>query len=519
MSGHLYRIIFLFVFLAALQPLHSQLGCTDPLANNYNAAAISNDGSCTYNITTYNPGIKVNQLSNTVNETSGLQFMDGYLWTFNDSGGDPVLYCIDTLSNTILQTVTLEGATNVDWEDMAFDGTHVYIGDFGNNINGARTNLRIYKFPLSAIPDRLSNPLATIPFAAIEIIQFTYANQPQPPAATSQFNTRFDCEAMIVDAGKIHLFTKNYVDLNTVHFEIAGLEAGAKMAMPVDTFSSNFLVTGADIIPGEDIIILLGYFFPNPLGGNFGNHFLTILSDYADTKYFSGNKRILNLPNVLIMGQAEGICFRNNRYGYISNEAVSQSGFNIPAQLKAFDVRGFISESILSFELKAFTIRTEGGADLLSWLFDRRVRELQLQYSGDGINFKNIYQTALTESGSYRFGATTGTGFYRLQWQDAAGNQQYSQILQTHKNPKEKIRKISATRQGRLFFTWQGNASVRLSFEMLTVEGKRIGTISAREYAPGLHQVYFPNFMSGSSVVFLRVTTKDVSESLPVFIQ
>lgn len=108
-------------------------GCTDPLANNYSAAATGNNGSCTYTATSYTPVVKVDPLSDSVIETSGLEWAGGYLWTFNDRLGKPSLYRIDTLTSTIQQRVILQGAANEDWEDISFDGTYFYIGDFGNN--------------------------------------------------------------------------------------------------------------------------------------------------------------------------------------------------------------------------------------------------------------------------------------------------------------------------------------------------------------------------------------------------
>ncbi|MEJ7677166.1 MAG: hypothetical protein WKG06_04695 [Segetibacter sp.] len=99
------------------------------------------------------------------------------------TGGTPDLYRIDTASNTILQTVRLTGTTNVDWEESAFDGTYFYVGDFGNNKDGARTNLKIYKFPFNAIPDYTANPHAAIAKEQIETISFTYSNQHKPLVA------------------------------------------------------------------------------------------------------------------------------------------------------------------------------------------------------------------------------------------------------------------------------------------------------------------------------------------------
>jgi len=316
-------------------------GCTDPFANNYNAAATVNDGSCTYTATSYTPPIKVDPITDSLFETSGLQVAGNALWSFNDKDGSATLYRIDTISNTLLQRVILQGATNNDWEDIAFDGTHFYIGDFGNNLTGARTDLKIYKFPFSAIPDYLSNPVATIPAQLIDVIHFTYSNQPQPPAATAPNATKFDCEAMIIENGKIHLFTKNWIDLNTTHYVINSTAAGTYTAAPLETLATNYLVTAADKVTGQNIIALLGY-----QNTGTANHFLHILSGYRADNFFSANKRRIDLPDASVMGQSEGITFRNGKYGYISNEkfvrTVGPFTITVNQKLRAFDLSNFV---------------------------------------------------------------------------------------------------------------------------------------------------------------------------------
>ncbi len=322
--------------------IYGQPGCTDPMANNFDPLATVNDGGCTYNVTSYTPPVKVDPINSILVETSGLQWAGNALWTFNDSGGEPAIYRIDTISNVILQKVSLQGASNIDWEDIAFDGFYFYIGDFGNNSNGARTNLKIYRFPLSAIPEPIANPEVTIPAAQISIINFTYSDQPQPPVASGGNNTKFDCEAMIVDDGRIHLFSKNWIDLTSTHYVIDAVTAGTYIATPLETLTTNFLVTAADKAVGDSVVALLGY----QVSG-LANHFMFLLSAYTGGYYFNGNKRKINLPDVTVMAQAEGICFKNGHYGYISNERVMRTIGGIPftftQKLRSFDIRDFVS--------------------------------------------------------------------------------------------------------------------------------------------------------------------------------
>ncbi|RZK44819.1 MAG: T9SS C-terminal target domain-containing protein, partial [Pedobacter sp.] len=93
--------IFIILILGCFAGIvHGQVpGCTDPLSNNFNPLATVNDGSCTYNATSYTPPVKVDPINSTLVETSGLQWAGNSLWTFNDSGGEPAIYRIDTMSN------------------------------------------------------------------------------------------------------------------------------------------------------------------------------------------------------------------------------------------------------------------------------------------------------------------------------------------------------------------------------------------------------------------------------------
>lgn len=338
-----YRFFFLFFLFFHIGTAHSQVyGCNDPLAINYNSSATANDGKCTYKATSYTPVIKADPINNILIESSGLQMAGNYLWTFNDGGGAAAIYRIDTLTNTILQTVNLSGATNVDWEDIAFDGKFFYVGDFGNNINGARPDLRIYKFPFSAIPDFTNYPNAVIPSAQIDRITFSYSDQPQPLVDAPLNSTKYDCEAMLIDGGKIHLFTKNWIDTTTTHYMIKTNLPGNYILDPVETLPTGFLVTAADKAPGHGSIVLLGY-----QTSHLGDHFMELLTGYHDGYYFNGNKRIIDLPNASVMGQSEGITFRDSTYGYISNEkfvhVIGPFTITVNQKLRSFNIKSFIS--------------------------------------------------------------------------------------------------------------------------------------------------------------------------------
>ena len=83
--------------------------------------------------------IKQTSLDSEVAEPSGLLYMDGNIWTFNDSGGEPVLYCIDPRNGSVIRKTLISNAMNVDWEDIAMDEHYIYVADVGNNFGGRDT--------------------------------------------------------------------------------------------------------------------------------------------------------------------------------------------------------------------------------------------------------------------------------------------------------------------------------------------------------------------------------------------
>lgn len=369
-------ILFLFFSITCPYVYGQVLGCTDPLASNYNVASTSNNGSCIYNTTAYTPIVKVDPITDSLIESSGLRMAGGYLWSFNDRGNKASLYRIDTITNSLQQRVILAGTANIDWEEIAFDGTYFYVGDFGNNQTGGRTDLKIYKFRFSAI--NLNNPVDTIQPNEIETIFFTYSDQPQPVQPSGYNNTKFDCEAMIVDNNNIHLFSKNWVDNTSTHYIINSTNAGIYTAQPMETFATGYLVTAADKVPGQNIIVLLGY-----QNSGTGNHYMHILSDYKADSFFTGNKRRIDLGDATVMGQSEGICFRNGKYGYISNELfvrmVGPFTFTVNQKLRSFDISNFTGNYFSQY------IFTGNGnwSDANNWLY--RIKPPASVYAGNEI--------------------------------------------------------------------------------------------------------------------------------------
>lgn len=210
----------------------------------------------------------ITELPGLLNETSGVLRLGDDTWIGLDSDNSNTLYRVDLNTGSIVQEVVLANATNVDWEDLATDGTWVYVGDIGNNA-GARTDQRIYRFALAA----LSNSATEV---NVETIAYHYEDQTDFTPAYD--DTNWDCEAMLAVDDSIFLFTKNWLDGYT-HLYALPAVPGDHAAMLRDVFNAQGLITGAALDAGSGTIALLGHTedayapFVWTLRGYEGHHF------------------------------------------------------------------------------------------------------------------------------------------------------------------------------------------------------------------------------------------------------
>ncbi|MBK9047405.1 MAG: PKD domain-containing protein [Bacteroidetes bacterium] len=304
-------------------------GCTDPQSVNYNPAATINDGSCTYGATSLSLADKANLSTPMLNESSGLTFIDGKMWSFSDSGNPNDIYRVDTASGAILQTVDISNATNVDWEDMASNDNYLFIGDFGNN-NGTRQDLKIYRINKTALTSTTTSVTASV-------INFSYSDQTSFPSLPT--NNNFDCEAMIFLNDSIHLFSKNWVDKQTKHYVLPNTP-GTHVAQYRETYNTGFLVTSASV-QQFGVIALIGYL----RSGTFPVS-MAMIYDYKNHLLFNGNKRKFDLSTQLVYGQVEGIEFSNTATAFVTNELYT-NGSTIPAKLRTVNIASYIPAAYL----------------------------------------------------------------------------------------------------------------------------------------------------------------------------
>lgn len=325
--------------LLACCPLFTlaQPGCPDPQAINYTSSTAQNDGSCLYPATTYAPVFKAN-LPTDLREISGLTRISGRWWGHADSGANPEFFNLNPENGQVLQKISLQNAQNRDWEDVAADSAHLYLGDFGNNSNN-RTNLGLYRVPLAKIGTANSELVAEGDW---QFVPFAYADQTDF-SAQPEDSSVYDCEAAIFFQGKIHLFTKSRKTYRTAHYVVN--EATGK-AEKLEEFNTDGLITGASLSPDGKVVALLGY----DLRSLLPKVFMWLLWDWqpgGGDLLFSGNKRRIELGTALAVGQAEGIGFADNRRGYLCNERTEFNGITLAQQaVRWFDVSAWVPESV-----------------------------------------------------------------------------------------------------------------------------------------------------------------------------
>lgn len=120
----------------------------------------------------------------------------GILWAHNDSGDHSRLFAIHA-DGSFVAEVEVEGAANKDWEDIALDDKTLYVADMGNNGN-KRNDLCIYK---------LTEPESKNSRVKAQKIRVAYPDQTEFPPKKTEW--RYDCEALFVFRGKLHVLTKN----------------------------------------------------------------------------------------------------------------------------------------------------------------------------------------------------------------------------------------------------------------------------------------------------------------------
>ena len=194
-----------------------------------------------------------------IREPSGLarsRRHEGVFWTHNDSGDLPRFFAIDADGN-LLAEFSVEGATHMDWEDIAIDDAgFLYLGDVGNNAND-RSELVVYRVqePDPAGGDRSVEVAGTI--------AFSYADQEKLGDRT---HMNFDSESIFWRDEALYVFTKHRSDTTTKLYRldpngrgIQNLEPIARFELGGETDGLLGNTTAADVSPDGSRLALLTY--------------------------------------------------------------------------------------------------------------------------------------------------------------------------------------------------------------------------------------------------------------------
>lgn len=249
-------------------------------------------------------------LPKSLKEASAVQIVNNsnLIWLLNDRGNSNKIYGINA-KGKIKKEIVIK-AKNNDWEDLATDEIgNLYIGDFGNNHNN-RKNLRILKVK--------NEDLFSKKKANIEHISFYFPEQKKFPPKKDELY--FDTESFFYYNNSFYIFTRSRVKENYGKTSLYKIPAkkGNHAAKYISSFTfCNELkcsITSATISHDKKSIVLL-------------NHdTLFILSNFIEDDFFSGDTTEIPLEH---KSQKEGVCFKNEKTLYITDEQAHGSGGNL----------------------------------------------------------------------------------------------------------------------------------------------------------------------------------------------
>lgn len=236
-----------------------------------------------------------------LSETSGLLCLDHDFISFNDSGGEAVLYRFD-VTGQITSQLQL-AVKNSDWEAISSDGQFLYLGDTGNNA-GKKQLLSIYKVPLNWSgltqpyqPERLE-------------IQLPVSDTRQP------HQHDFDFEALVYQQHSLWLISKSWASQTPVRYKLDPDLTTQELGQAIPFADPGFLVTDAVFDPDKQQWWLVGY--PDPRKAIWA--YLSGAGFQPQISRYDKNWLLLETKNLPSTGQVEGLCIDGKKQIWITEE-------------------------------------------------------------------------------------------------------------------------------------------------------------------------------------------------------
>lgn len=243
-----------------------------------------------------------------VRESSGLarsRQVPGLWWTHNDSGHTNHIFPMTERGEVLGPPVRIEGAVNVDWEDLAADDKgQIWISDLGNNRN-LRRDLKVYIID-EPVPERDGDNLRFPESVPVKrVLRVRYPDQEAFPPALRNF----DSEGIFVRNGILYVMTKHRSDPHTRLYKLEDDGGdGEQVLTYVQTFENIGMVTASALHPDGKRLALLTY-----TG-------LWLFETDGETEAFLGGE-IRHLPAAFrAWGQVEGLDWMEDGSLLISNE-------------------------------------------------------------------------------------------------------------------------------------------------------------------------------------------------------
>jgi len=252
----------------------------------------------------------VADLPGSLRENSGIQLVknSNLIWALNDSGNKNRIYGITT-KGKIKKVITIN-AKNNDWEDLTSDPKgNLYIGDFGNNHN-KRKNLAILRVNAKDLKNKKN--------ADVDRIEFYFPEQKKfPPKKKKSF---FDTESFFFFNDSLYLFTRSRVKGDygkTSLYKIPATKGNHAAEFISDYTGCKKLIcsiTSAAMSKDQKKVVLL-----NSVS-------ILLLTDFKEDNFFSGKIVEHSFGHI---SQKEGVCFKNDKTIYITDERVPGIGGNL----------------------------------------------------------------------------------------------------------------------------------------------------------------------------------------------